>query len=91
MHTKVIYKPLLNDIVFKYIFGYNKNIKYTEYLLELLFNMPLGSLKGNIEIINSLKLNKISFKERGFEVDIRIKINNDKYINLEAYTSFDDA
>lgn len=90
MQTK-IYKPLLNDVVFKYIFGYNKNIRYAEYLLELLFNMNLGSLKGKIEILNSFKLDKVSYKERGFEIDIRIKINDDKYINLEAYTSFDDT
>lgn len=85
-----IYEPLLNDIVFKYIFGYNKNIKYTEYLLELLFNFKPGSLKGKVEILNSFKLDKTSFKERGFEIDIRIKMPDDSYIDLEAYTSFDD-
>lgn len=54
MNTEVkLYKPLLDDIVFKYIFGYSKNISYTEYLLELLFNLDTGSLNGKLEIINS--------------------------------------
>lgn len=92
MHTKTyIYEPLLNDIVFKYIFGYNKNIKYTEYLLELLFNFKSGSLKDRVEILNSFKLDKTSYKERGFEIDVRIKMPDDSYINLEAYTSFNDT
>ena len=89
MNTKVkLYKPLLNDLVFKYIFGYNKNIKYTEYLLELLFNMSPGSLKGKVDIINSFKLEKTSYNERGLEVDIKVKMDNGNYLNLEAYTTF---
>lgn len=89
MHTKVIYKPLLNDIVFKYIFGYNKNIKYTEYLLELLFNLELGSLKGKVKIINSFSLEKTSYEERGLEVDIQIEMDDGDYLDIEAYTTFD--
>lgn len=90
MNTEVkIYKTLLNDLVFKYIFGYSKNIYYTEYLLELLFNMEIGTLKGKIEIINSFKLEKSSYNERGFEVDIKVKMDDGEVLNLEAYTTFD--
>ena len=84
-----IYKTVLNDIVFKYIFGNSKKVFYTEYMLELLFNMESGSLKDRVKIINSFTLEKTSYIERGLEVDVKIKMPNGDYLNLEAYTTFD--
>ena len=39
MDTKnALYVSLLDDLMFKFLFGYQKNVRFTEYLLELLFN-----------------------------------------------------
>ena len=83
---------LLNDTMFKYLFGYDKNIKFTEYLLECLFNLEIGSLKGKVIINNSLVLNKDYYKEHGLEIDVRLTIKDfngeDILVNLEPYTSY---
>ena len=83
---------LLSDTMFKYLFGYDKNIKFTEYLLECLFNLEIGSLKGKVIINNSLILNKDYYKEHGLEIDVRLTIKDfdgiDILVNLEPYTSY---
>ena len=81
----------MNDIMFKYLFGYDKNIRFTEYLLEVLLGKEKGSLHNKIEIVNSLKLDKISYESHGFELDISIKMEDKSYIILEAYTKFELA
>ena len=80
-------KPL-TDGVFKYLFGYAKNIKFTEYLLECLLKEKDGSFKDRIVIKTGLKLDKQGLHKHGFETDI-IVILDEKYVfNLEAYTIF---
>ena len=79
---------IITDGVFKYLFGYAKNIKFTEYLLERLLNLEVGSLKNRIVIKTGLKLDKQGLYKHGFETDI-IAVLDEKYVfNLEAYTSF---
>ena len=84
-------KPI-NDGLFKFLYGYSKNIRFTEYLLECLFDLDTGSLRGKVEIINSLVLEKDFYKEKGLELDIRILIKDlngeDILVNLEPYTSY---
>ena len=84
---KFIPKPL-TDGVFKYLFGYKKNIKYTEYLLECLLDKEKGSLKGRIKIIRGLKLDKQGLYKHGFEVDIIVVLDEKYVFNIEAYTTF---
>ena len=83
---------LLSDGMFKYLFGYDKNIRFTEYLLECLFNLKIGSLKGKVIINNSLILNKDYYKEHGLEIDVRLTIKDfngeDILVNIEPYTSY---
>ena len=83
---------LLSDGMFKYLFGYVKNIRFTEYLLECLFNLKIGSLKEKVIINNSLILNKDYYKEHGLEIDVRLTIKDfngeDILVNLEPYTSY---
>lgn len=79
--------PLLNDVMFKFIFGYNRNIKFTEYLLECLFDIPTGSLKNKLHVINSFKYDKSHFIDRLFEKDILVLLDDGRKVILEAYTS----
>ena len=79
------FHSLSEDIIFKYIFGCKKNIRFTTWLLESLFNLPQNSLKDNINIENSLTLNKTKFLEKGFELDIKISMPSGWIINLEMY------
>lgn len=89
MNTKTVeYVSLLDDLMFKFLFGYQKNIRFTEYLLELLFNFKPDSLKNKIKIMNSIKLDNTSINQRGFEADVIVKMPDGKIINLEAYTDF---
>ena len=67
---------LISDGVFKFLFGYDKNIRFTEYLLECLFDLDTGSLKDKVQISNSLVLEKEYYKEKGLELDIRIIIKD---------------
>lgn len=84
---KFIPRPI-NDAVFKYIFGYKRNIKYTEYLLECLFKKEKGYFSNKIKILNSLKLDKSGLLEKEYEIDIRIEYKDEAIINIEPYTSF---
>lgn len=88
MTTKVYFEPVLRDLCFKYLFGYQKNVKYTEYLLESLFDLNPGYLRNKIKIINSFTLEKINYQDRGLEADVIVEMPDGKIINLEAYTTF---
>jgi len=91
MPTEVRFIPLINDLMFKYIFSYKANIKYLEYLLENLFNYKSCFLKDKLEVIRGLELEKTKYDDRGLEVDIVVRLPDGKVINLEAYTSFYQA
>ena len=53
---KSVYLSLIFDLTFKYIFGYEKNIRFTEYLLEILLKQEPGYFKGKLKIINSYNI-----------------------------------
>lgn len=67
------YYYLSNDLVYKNIFGTTKNKRFTQRLLELLLNQPLGSL-NDIVILNSVKLIPNYIKTRKLEMDILVYI-----------------
>ena len=79
------YHNLSSDIVFKFIFGYEKNKHYTEWLLERMFNLEKGSLKDKLIIQNSLDLDKSAADTHGLELDVRIKMPDNSLVNLEMY------
>ena len=79
------YHNLSSDIVFKFIFGYEKNKHYTEWLLESMFNLEKGSLKDKLIIQNSLDLDKSAVDTHGLELDVRIKMPDNSLVNLEMY------
>ena len=49
---------LHNDLMFKEIFGTQKNVRFTEYLLELLKGYERYSLKGKVKVLNEVFLEK---------------------------------
>lgn len=85
------YYYLNHDLVFKYIFGTNANKKFTERLLELYFDKPIGSL-NDIIILNSVKLIPYNIKTRKLELDTLVYIPslNTKVI-LEMQNKFNNA
>ena len=85
VEEKYKYHNLSSDIVFKYIFGYDKNKCYTEWLLENIFNLERNSLKDKLKIKNSLDLNRTKFDSRGLELDVVVMMPNGDLINLEMY------
>ena len=89
MNTYLIPKPI-TDIVFKYLFGYEKNIKYTYYLLECLYDKEVGYFNNKIKIRNSLKLDRNNIIEKRFELDVVIEYTDKVIINIEAYTRFNN-
>ena len=80
---------IITDGVFKYLFGYEKNIQFTEYLLECLFNKEKGYFHNKIVVRNSVELNKNGLLKRTLVEDIEIIFDNKMIINIEPYTYFD--
>ena len=51
IHTR---ESLHGDLIFKEIFGTQKNVRFTEYLLELLKGYEKHSLKGKVTVLNEV-------------------------------------
>ena len=85
---KVFFIFLSNDLLFKQIFGTQKNIRFLEVLLEEIKGLPRGSLHQKISVLNSYPLNKTNLKNKTLTSDILVELP-DEIINLEMYTSFD--
>ena len=66
-----------------------KNIRFTELLLETLKNMPHGSLKDKVTILNSSPLNKTNIQNKSVSADILVSIPGE-VINIEVYGHFDE-
>ena len=79
---------LHNDLVFKEIFGTQKNVRFTEYLLELLKGYERHSLKGKVKVLNEVFLDKTKLTDKGITSDVLAEVE-DEVINLEMYTAFD--
>ncbi|MCM1053274.1 MAG: PD-(D/E)XK nuclease family transposase [Ruminococcus sp.] len=84
--TKLVF--LSNDLVFKFIFGTDNHIKYVADLLESFYNLESGSLK-NLKVLNSVKFNSETIKEKNFEMDVLVELENGDLINLEMYNNYD--
>ena len=76
-------------MIFKEIFGTQKNIRFLEVFLEELKKIPRNSLKGKVTILNGNPLNKTNVKNKSIVSDILVEIPGE-IINLEMYTSFDE-
>ncbi len=79
---------LLNhDLMFKYIFGTVENKRFTIDLLKSVLDLEV-SIK-DINIINSVVLNQKNVKERKFELDIFLMLDNKTCINSEMQNNND--
>ena len=79
---------LHGDLMFKEIFGTQKNVRFTEYLLELLKGYERNSLKGKVKVLNEVFLDKTKLTDKGITSDVLAEVE-DEVINLEMYTAFD--
>lgn len=77
-----------NDIVFKNLFGVDKNIKNTTSMLEEFFGFEKGYLNGS-EITNSVVLDKETILTKKFELDIKLKDPYGNIYNLEMQRVLD--
>ena len=82
-------ESLNGNLVFKEIFGTQKNVRFTEYLLELLKGYEKHSLKGKVTVLNEVFLDKTKLNDKGITSDVLAK-SGDEVINLEMYTTFED-
>ena len=81
-------ESLNGDLVFKEVFGTQKNVRFTEYLLELLKGYEKHSLKGKVTVLNEVFLDKTKLNDKGITSDVLAK-SGDEVINLEMYTTFE--
>ena len=81
-------ESLHGDLVFKEIFGTQKNVRFTEYLLELLKGYERYSLKGKVTVLNEVFLDKTKLNDKGITSDVLAK-SGDEVIDLEMYTTFE--
>ena len=82
------YIALHYDLIYKHIFGTNKNIKYTIDMLEKLLELPSGSLEGST-IRNSVVLDKERVKNKDFSLDIILETPSGAIFNLEMQKHYD--
>ena len=87
--SKIEFKPLTDDSLFKETFGREKNILFLERFLEIFFGLPKGSLHGKITVKMETTLEKTKDGDKNCRGDILIYMD-DKIINLELYSTFDD-
>ena len=85
--TKNNVLPLYRDLMFKNIFGTQKHSRFTADLLESYFGLEEGSLK-DLEILNSVTLNRETINAKDFILDILVKLPNNMQINMESYTKY---
>ena len=82
-------ETLNGDLVFKEIFGTQKNVRFTEYLLELLKGYEKNSLKGKVTVLNEVFLEKTKLNDKGMTSDVLAR-TEDEVIDLEMYTTFEN-
>lgn len=81
--------PLFMDLQAKNIFGSNRNVIFTENLLENYFGLEKGKMKG-CEIQNSVMLNAEILNGKEIEMDIKVKLPDGSFLNLEFYSQYDE-
>ncbi len=75
---------LMDDGLFKFIFGTNKNIRFLEDFLESYFNYPQGYLKNKIKVKYEVALPKDNYKQKNIMGDVVVE-STTFVINIEVY------
>ena len=87
MEKNLIFVPVYRDVMFKYLFGTERNKRFLVDFLESFYNLKPNSLK-NLNIINSVVLDKENVLQRKYELDVKIELNDGKLINLEMQNTY---
>ena len=82
--------PLYMDLQAKNLFGTERNVIFTEDLLEKYFDYDKGTLRG-CEITNSVVINSEVLHGKKIEMDIKVKLPDKSMVNLEFYSVYDKA
>ena len=76
------------DLMFKNLFGIEENIEFTIDMLKKLLHYNNNCFK-DAKVINSIKLNKETIKNKHFEMDVLLKLKNGDLINIEIQSEYD--
>lgn len=84
------FTQLYSDVLFKIMFGTEKNKMFAQDFLESYLNLEQGSLKG-LKILNSFSLDKETIMSRKFELDIKVELPDGSLIDIEMQRKYDEA
>ena len=76
---------VLEDVVFKEVFGRNSRKHFAKYLLEILLQEKISI--EEMDVVRDNVLEKISFDQKDFQVDVVMNYKN-KIYNIEPFTYF---
>ncbi len=84
-----VFISLTDDLLFKEIFGSNKNKRYLEALLESYFNFKDGYLKNKLTISQEFILDKDRYLDKSSRTDLLVYFD-DMIVNIEMYKVFNE-
>ena len=84
------FTQLYSDVLFKIMFGTERNKMFAQDFLESYLNLEQGSLKG-LKILNSFSLDKETIMSRKFELDIKVELPDGSLIDIEMQRKYDEA
>ena len=90
MHNERKFYGLLNDVVFKYVFGRNENTKPLISLLNAVLRLEGKDRIENIEVLNPFNYREY-LEDKMSIVDTRVKDGNGLFYNIEVQNYNDKA
>lgn len=82
-----MFVPIYTDIMIKFLFGTFNNRRFLADFLEKCLYLEIGTLK-DIEIINSIVLDKETVSQRKYELDIKARFPDGRLIDLEMQNKY---
>ena len=76
---------VLEDVVFKEVFGRNSRKHFAKYLLEILLQEKVSI--EEMDVVRDNVLEKISFDQKDFQTDVVMNYKN-KIYNIEPFIYF---
>lgn len=86
---RIEFIPLHEDLMFKHIFGREDNKEFTIDLISEILCLASDEFIG-AEITNSIKLDRKTVKNKGFEIDVVVKTTKGVTYNLEMQNTHND-
>ena len=82
--------PVYFDLSAKNLFGTNRNVRFTEDLLEKYYKLESGTLRG-CNIKNNVVLTSEVINGKNMEMDIKVELPNKSIVNLEFYSIYGEG